>query len=163
MTYKDEILQTLFGGGTGDYAMLEKCNYDFEEVLSEIEGFTTRNEMTFNDILLGAISLYKRNIQAKIDKVLCEIEYRLKELQDEEDWESGSLSQAEYDEYDRLQTERNDLESICVYDDIEYFINYIDTHIFINDEITREVYRNYLKDFIDEENQNIGFVYLDLD
>lgn len=112
MTYKDEILQTLFGGGTADYAMLEKCNYDFE---------------------------------------------------DEEEWESGSLSQAEYDEYDRLQTERNDLESICVYDDIEYFVNYIDTHISINDETTKEVYRNYLKDFVDEENKNIGFVYLDLD
>ena len=41
MTFKDEILQTLFGGGTADYEMLEKCNSAFEDILDYIKSFTS--------------------------------------------------------------------------------------------------------------------------
>ena len=68
MSYKDEILQTLFGGGILDYEMLDKCDYSFEDILQKIEMFTSREEMEFNDILIGAIDIYRENIQNIIDK-----------------------------------------------------------------------------------------------
>ena len=54
---RDDILMTLFGGGSADYDMLDKCNYDFEDILRHIDSFTTREDMDFNDILIGAIDV----------------------------------------------------------------------------------------------------------
>ena len=45
---RDDILMTLFGGGSADYDMLDKCNYDFENILRHIDSFTTREDMDFN-------------------------------------------------------------------------------------------------------------------
>ena len=68
LSFKDDILQTLFGGGIADYEMLEKCEYDFEDILNDIKGFTSVDEMKFNDILLGAIDLYRLHIENAIEK-----------------------------------------------------------------------------------------------
>lgn len=158
---KEDILMTLFGGGIADYDMLEKCNYDFEDILKYIEDFTDRNEMVFNDILLGAINLYQSNIQAKIDKRIEEIEDNIKYL-------DNKISCCSYDKYDEIELNdnQNDLEKLQkldAFEDIEYFTNYLDTHIFINDEEIRAIYKELLADEVDAENDEIGFVWLDLD
>ena len=130
MSYKDEILQTLFGGGILDYEMLDKCDYSFEDILQKIEMFTSREEMEFNDILIGAIDIYRENIQNIIDKKIEEGIEELKELN--------------------------------AYDDIESFANYLDTHIFMSNEETRKIYKEFLEKEIEEEDEKIGFCWLDL-
>ncbi len=161
MSFKEEILCTLFGGGTADYDMLEKCNYDFEDVLGEIEGYTNRDNMTFNDFLIGAICVYKHNIQEKIDKKIEKKEDNIKYLK-------NKMSCCAYDKYDEMELsdtyeELEKLQTLCADDDIECFTNYLDTHIFINDEEVRAIYKELLADEVDAENDEIGFVELDLD
>ena len=158
---KDDILMTLFGGGTLDYEMLDKCNYDFEDILDMIDGFTTRENMEFNDILLGAIDLYRRNIQNTIDE-------KIKKIEDDIQYLEHKINCCAYDKYDEmeLQEKYKDLEklqSLCAIDDIEHFTNYLDTHIFITDDETRAIYKELLKEEIEKENDEIGFVALDLD
>ena len=65
---RDDILITLFGGGIADYDMLDKCNYEFEDILRHIDSFTSREDMDFNDILIGAIDEYRSNLEKAIEE-----------------------------------------------------------------------------------------------
>ena len=71
---RDDILMTLFGGGSADYDMLDKCNYDFKDILRHIDSFTTREDMDFNDILIGAIDEYRSNLEEAIENKKRELE-----------------------------------------------------------------------------------------
>lgn len=161
---KDEILQTIFGGGTLDWEMLEKCEYDFEDIYKNMKMFCSSYEdFDFNSILLGAIDLYKYHIQDKIDEKITETESDLKELERYSDENNNNIDQKYIDEISNLRKQLEDLQKLYATDDIEYFTNYLDTSIFIvNDEI-RALYKKYLKEEIKAENELIGFVNLDLD
>ena len=161
---KDEILQTMFGGGTLDWEMLEKCEYDFEDIYKNMKMFCSSYEdFDFNSILLGAIDLYKYHIQDKIDEKITETESDLKELENYEEMYNGNIAYEYINKIIDLRKQLEDLQKLYATDDIEYFTNYLDTSIFIlNDEI-RALYKKYLKEEIKAENELIGFVNLDLD
>ena len=161
---KDEILQTIFGGGTLDWGMLEKCEYDFEDIYKNMKMFCSSYEdFDFNSILLGAIDLYKYHIQDKIDEKITETESDLKELENYEEMYNGNIAYEYINKIIDLRKQLEDLQKLYATDDIEYFTNYLDTSIFIlNDEI-RALYKKYLKEEIKAENELIGFVNLDLD
>lgn len=161
---KDEILQTIFGGGTLDWEMLEKCEYDFEDIYKNMKMFCSSYEdFDFNSILLGAIDLYKYHIQDKIDEKITETESDLKELENYEEMYNGNIAYEYINKIIDLRKQLEDLQKLYATDDIEYFTNYLDTSIFIlNDEI-RALYKKYLKEEIKAENELIGFVNLDLD
>ena len=133
---KDEILQTIFGGGTLDWEMLEKCEYDFEDIYKNMKMFCSSYEdFDFNSILLGAIDLYKYHIQDKIDEKITETESDLKELERYIDENNGNVDIEYVDDKKRLEQKLEDLQKLYATDDIEYFTNYLDTSIFIlNDE-----------------------------
>ena len=161
---KDDILMTMFGGGTLDWEMLDKCEYDFEDIYEDMKMFCSSYEdFDFNSILLGAIDLYKYHIQDKIDEKITETESDLKELERYIDENNGNVDIEYVDDKKRLEQKLEDLQKLYATDDIEYFTNYLDTSIFIlNDEI-RALYKKYLKEEIKAENELIGFVNLDLD
>lgn len=161
---KDEILQTIFGGGSLDWEMLEKCEYDFEDIYKNMKMFCPSYEdFDFNSILLGAIDLYKYHIQDKIDEKITETESDLKELENYEEMYNGNIAYEYVNKIIDLRKQLEDLQKLYATDDIEYFTNYLDTSIFIlNDEI-RALYKKYLKEEIKAENELIGFVNLDLD
>lgn len=161
---KDDILMTIFGGGTLDWEMLEKCEYDFEDIYKNMKMFCSSYEdFDFNSILLGAIDLYKYHIQDKIDEKITETESDLKELENYEEMYNGNIAYEYINKIIDLRKQLEDLQKLYATDDIEYFTNYLDTSIFIlNDEI-RALYKKYLKEEIKAENELIGFVNLDLD
>ena len=161
---KDDILMTIFGGGTLDWEMLDKCDYDFEDIYKNMKMFCSSYEdFDFNSILLGAIDLYKYHIQDKIDEKITETESDLKELENYEEMYNGNIAYEYVNKIIDLRKQLEDLQKLYATDDIEYFTNYLDTSIFIlNDEI-RALYKKYLKEEIKAENELIGFVNLDLD
>ena len=161
---KDDILMTIFGGGTLDWEMLDKCEYDFEDIYEDMKMFCSSYEdFDFNSILLGAIDLYKYHIQDKIDEKITETESDLKELENYEEMYNGNIAYEYINKIIDLRKQLEDLQKLYATDDIEYFKIYLDTSIFIlNDEI-RALYKKYLKEEIKAENELIGFVNLDLD
>lgn len=161
---KDEILQTIFGGGSLDWGMLDKCEYDFEDIYEDMKMFCSSYEdFDFNSILLGAIDLYKYHIQDKIDEKITETESDLKELERYSDENNNNIDQKYIDEISNLRKQLEELQTLCVDDNISYYANYLDSGIYIlNDEI-RALYKKYLKEEIKAENELIGFVNLDLD
>ena len=161
---KDDILMTIFGGGTLDWNMLDKCEYDFEDIYEDMKMFCSSYEdFDFNSILLGAIDLYKYHIQDKIDEKITETESDLKELERYIDENNGNVDIEYVDDKKRLEQKLEDLQKLYATDDIEYFTNYLDTSIFIVDDEIRALYKKYLKEEIKAENELIGFVNLDLD
>lgn len=161
MSFKDEILQTLFGGGIADYEMLEKCNYDFEDILQYIKGFTSVDEMGFNDILLGAIDLFRDNLQSAIEDKKDELVSEIKYLEDRLDY--VAYGKKELYEIESKKTEYEQLCDLDTFNDIEYNTNYLDTDIWFTDDEIKTIYKELLSKEIDEENEKIGFVELDLD
>lgn len=159
MTFKDEILQTLFGGGTADYEMLEKCGYDFEDILDYIKSFTSVDEMGFNDILLGAIDLYRSNLENAIENKKAEMEENLKYLENRLDYVAYGKRELMEIEVARVDLEK--IEKLYPFDDIEYNTNYLDTQIWVADDDIRAIYKELLADEINKENEKIGFVELD--
>lgn len=161
---KDDILMTIFGGGTLDWEMLNKCEYDFEDIYEDMKMFCSSYEdFDFNSILLGAIDLYKYHIQDKIDEKITETESDLKELERYIDENNGNVDIEYVDDKKRLEQQLEDLQSLYASDDIEYFTNYLDTSIFIVNDEVRALYKKYLEEEVEKENELIGFCYLDLD
>ena len=161
---KDEILQTIFGGGTLDWEMLEKCEYDFEDIYKNMKMFCSSYEdFDFNSILLGAIDLYKYHIQDKIDEKITETESDLKELERYSDENNNNIDQKYIDEISNLRKQLAELQTFCVDDDISYYANYLDNSIYIVDDEIRALYKKYLKEEIKAENELIGFANLDLE
>lgn len=158
---RDDILITLFGGGIADYDMLDKCNYEFEDILYYVKHFTSIEDMDFNDILLGAIDLYRGNLEKAIDK-------RKTKIQDNIQYLKNKISCCAYDKYDEMQLQDyyDDLKKIdelYPFEDIEYNTNYLDTSMWFVDDDKKEIYTKLLADEINEENEKIGFCELDLD
>lgn len=142
---KYEILRTLFkNGGTADWEMLEDCNYDFEDIWNKMLQFVDIYNMDFNDILAGAKDVYCEHIKEAINNKIREIE-----KQDGETREN----------INKLR----DLKYLDPSTDIEMDTNYLCTSIHFRDADIQELYKTYLKDEIEEENNKIGFVYLDLE
>ena len=160
MRFKDDILMTLFGGGIADYEMLEKCEYDFEDILGYVKGFTTIDEMTFNDILLGAIDLYRSNLENAIENKKVEMEDNLKYLENK--LECCGYGKRELMELEIAKADLEKIYDLYPFDDIEYNTNYLDTNMwFANDEIAK-VYKEFLAAEIEIENEKIGFCGIDL-
>ena len=161
---KDDILMTIFGGGTLDWEMLDKCEYDFEDIYEDMKMFCSSYEnFDFNSILLGAIDLYQYHIQDKLDEKITETESDLKELERYIDENNGNVDIEYVDDKKRLEQKLEDLQKLYANDDIEYFTNYLDTSIFIVNDEVRALYKKYLEEEVEKENELIGFCYLDLD
>lgn len=128
-----DILCDLLECGYADAEMLTKIKYDFSEIKNEINGFED-TPLTLKNILFGAIWIYQSNIQTIIDEKI----------------------DNQVDGYEELK-------KLNPFYDIEYFINYLDTHIYIVNDELRAIYRKYLSDEIERENDNIGFTWLDLE
>lgn len=156
------ILCSLLECGYADLNILNKCNYEYEEIekhIIDIYGEDTK--ITLTKILCGAIIHYKSRVQNKIDEMIFELECEIKDIEQLND-EMQEIKEEDKTKLDRLYQEKEDLENLNAYDDIEDFINYIDTHIYITDEELKAIYNKYLSDYIEEENDEIGFVSLDL-
>lgn len=160
ITFKEEMLMNLLDCGSADLSLLEDINYDFVDVRDEVESFTTIQDMKFNDILVGAIYIFMNNINEIIENKVKEKEEEIKYLEDRLDYVA-------YGKRDLMEIEiaKEDLEKLnelYVYDDIEYYCNYLDNSIYIVDEDKKAIYKEFLSKEIDEENEKLGFCCLDL-
>lgn len=148
------ITSTLLGCGNMDLSMLYSIEYDLSDILDYLEDIGAI--IGLNELLEGAIELFRRNIQNKIDDIKEEYHNLRGELGDSRDKDDLKFKK----EYD-LALE--DLEKIDIYEDTSYYVNYIDSSIEwdCSDEL-KDIYKKYLNEVIDNENNMLGFTYLDI-
>ena len=156
------MLCEMLNCGYLDLEMLDKCNYDYEDIKGYFEDYRIK-DINLEIIIDSIISFYISNINEKIENKITEIETELKELERYSDENNGNIDNETIDKIEYLRQELEDLQELNVDNDITYYINYLDTHLYINDNDTREIYNKYLSEEIEEENNKIGFCYLDLE
>lgn len=155
---RNEILRTMFGGGSLDWDMLDKCSYNWEMVKQY-----DIIDMNFNSIIESCMELYKQHIQDRLDEKITETESDLKELERYSDENNGNIDQKYIDEIENLKEQLEELQDLCVDNDIQYYANYLDNDIYIENDEIRELYKKYLAQEIKKENELIGFTELDLE
>ena len=155
---RNEILRTMFGGGSLDWDMLDKCSYNWE-MIKQYDII----DMNFNSITESCMELYKQHIQDRLDEKITETESDLKELERYSDENNGNIDQKYIDEIENLKEQLEELQDLCVDNDIQYYANYLDNDIYIENDEIRELYKKYLAQEIKKENELIGFTELDLE
>lgn len=146
MNCTDRLLMALLECGSMDLSILDCVEYDLGEIAEDLiaEGIRpTLNAITEGIFLKGQSEL--------IEAVENAIEERKAQQADTDDTEKGEA------EYDRLQDEIEELESLDPEEDMEWYCNCLDTSCwFSNNE---EIYWKYIPGAINTIEKNMGFEF----
>ena len=153
MTKQEEILTNLLDCGTEDLKLLEDIEYDLCDILEYLKecGSFNINDIFSEVFKKGAIDLNYAFIERK-DEIREQI---LEEMQ---------AAKEEYPDYDLEKDEDyqelvNDLdlldnEKLNPMEDLDYYLNWQDTHVYMEHI---EFYRKYMPDVVDTIETNMGW------
>ena len=142
----EEILMVLLECGSQDLHILNDVGYSLGDIVEELVADGIKPK-------LNAITdeIFRRGQCELVAAVEDAIEERKDQQADTDDTEEGEA------EYDRLQEEIDELESLDPEEDMEWFCNCIDTSCwFCNNE---EIYRKYIPEAISNIEDNMGFEF----
>lgn len=164
MTTQEQILMTILKCGTLDLMFLDKIGYDVDEIVEDLmdNGILSYNAI-WQEVFYKAILDLTSVIQDKKEEIIEEIQAKLDEEQD--GIKNGEYAEEELEEFPEHQKLIADMELITSgeLDDLEdcydYYLNYLDTHIYLKH---LDFFEKYLSDDIDELENNMGvcFEYL---
>ncbi|NBH97229.1 hypothetical protein D7Y41_02280 [Anaerotruncus sp. 1XD22-93] len=139
----EDILLVLLECGSLDLRILDDVGYDLGEIVEELQ--TDGIKPTLN-IITGEI----------FRKGQLELTGAVRDAIDERKNQKDNMEEGEA-EYDRLQEEIDELESLNPWEDMSWYCNCIDTSCwFSNNE---EIYRKYIPDATSNIEDNMGFEF----
>lgn len=141
-----EILMVLLECGSLDIQILNDVGYDLGDVVEEL--IADGIKPTLNAIT-GEI--FRRGQCELVEAVEDAIDERKDHQADTDDTEEGEA------EYEQLQKEIDELESLNPEEDMDWFCNCLDTSCwFSNNEV---IYRKYIPEAISNIEDNMGFAF----
>ena len=142
MSAIENVCCALLDCGYLDIQILEDVEYDLGEIVEEL--LANDIKPTLN-IITGEI--FRKGIEEMEDAV----------RQAMQNVADNQLIEYDDEEYEKLEEQFDELESLNPKEDIEYFCNCLNTSIyFVNNE---EIYRKYLLDEISAIEDNMGFEF----
>ena len=141
ITSQEDLLMTLFHCGIADLRLIDDIGYDACDVLDQI-GYNAElpaKMLDINSYVRGAFECGFDEIQSAIDD-------RIEELETEKT--SNGLDDEEQNELDALKC-------LNPWEDVNTFINCIDTHVWFNRNA--ETYRKYMKEALESFKEGTGF------
>lgn len=155
MTKQEEILTNLLDCGTDDLKLLEDIEYDLDDILEYLKecGSFNLNSIfreVFNE---GAINLNYAFIERK-EEIREQILEEMKTVKEE--YPDYDLENDE--DYQELENDLDLLDSgkLCPMEDLDYYLNYQDTHVYMEHI---EFYRKYMSDVVDTIETNMGWEF----
>ena len=153
MTKQEEILTNLLDCGTDDLKLLEDIEYDLYDILEYLKECGNFNiNSIFREVFKkGAIDLNYAFIERKeeIREQIIEEMQTVKEEYPDYDLEKDEDYQELVNDLDLLDNEKlNPIE------DLDYYLNYLDTHVYME---YIEFYRKYMPDIVDTIETNMGW------
>jgi len=133
--WKDILLTKLLDCGYADLQILEDCEYDFDDLISEIEAMGYEKP-DINNLCFAMFQLALNDFQDTIDE-------RINELKEQDE-----LTEEEQEELDAI-------EGLDVREDTESYHNYIDTSIWFNNN--EDIYIKYFQSALDDFEEHTGF------
>ena len=140
-TQKDCILMTLLDCGIADLEMLDDIKYDLTGMVNEL---VENNNLSFNNLLSSVFQQAQQDLRSSIDEHIAQSEEELT-------WEVPEDEAA-------LLEEQKELRSLTPEDDMTWYTNYLDSHIYINTD-KRELYDKYLDEEIEAVEEIMGFSF----
>lgn len=137
--WREDLLTVILDCGYGDLYLLENCQYDMEEIIEEC--IATFGNIKINNLVRIMFDFGLRDIETARDDRICEIE--------------AIQNERELDEEEREDLEA--LKQLEPFEDICSFHNYIDTHIWIDNDSKRPVYEKHLSDALKRFTDMTGF------
>ena len=137
--FKEDLLCCLLNCGDLDINLLSDCGYELCDIVDDCKA--TFGEVNINNLVRIMFDYGLRDIETAINDRICEIE-------------------AVAGERDLDEDEENELEALRglePFDDIQSFHNFIDTHIWVDDDGKKETYKKYLQEALDEFEKMTGF------
>lgn len=136
LTQQECILTKLLDCGSADLSLLEDIQYDLDEILEDL---VDNGCLSFRDLLTQVFNRGLDDLKDVYDNFLSDLQREYSDCPDEE-----------------LRMQINELGTVDVENDFTWFLNYLDTHVFLNNY---DVYVKYFKDEIDSIENNMGFEF----
>ena len=164
------VLMHLLECGQCDLSILDDIKYDLDDILDEL---VEENRLSLENLLIAVFNKGVDELYDLATKVIPEIIDDLKILDKTLPKQSDSAEvidkkEAELDENDVYLSEKYDIEwgddipeyikeigAINPFNDIDWYINCLDTHIYIVKH--QDIYRRFFADQISEIEDKIGF------
>lgn len=155
MTKQEEILTNLLDCGTDDLKLLEDIEYDLYDILEYLKEYVSFNINTiFREVFKkGAIDLnyaFRKREEEIREQILEEMQTAKNEYPDY-DFENDEEYQTFVNDLDLLDSGK-----LCPMEDLDYYLNYQDTHVYMEHI---EFYRKYMSDVVDTIETNMGWEF----
>ena len=165
LTTQECVMTKILDCGTADLSLLDDINYDLDDILDSL---MENNCLSLNGIFQSVFVEGARELQEEFENqkedIKAEILLRIEEEKTE--WvESGEMTQEELEETEEHKELVSDLAlleggELKPEDDLSYYLNYQDTHVFMKHI---EFYRRYMENTVDDIEYKMGWSFKNID
>ena len=147
MTKQQEILTNLLNCGTEDLELLEDIEYDLDDILEYLKKSDDFNiNSIFREVFMKGASDLEEAFENQKEEIKEQI---LNEMR---------IHMFDLMKYDELANDLELLDSdkLKPTRDLNYYVNYLDTHVYMKHI---DFYRRYMPDVVDEIESNMGWEF----
>ena len=174
LTQAECILTKLLDCGIADLSVLEDVNYDLDDILDDL---VINNNLSFGSLVMSIFFKGVEDLTDLINEHKADVISELEQLEEmlPKSTDSDEVCQQKVDkmyesaqgiyldekyhiEYgDDIEQHIEEIKDLSPEDDIEYFINYLDTHIWFRNH--KDIYKLYFAKQVSEIEDKIGFEF----
>ena len=155
LTTQECVMTRILNCGTADLSLLDDINYDLDDILDSLmENNCLSLNGIFQKVFIRGAEELQEEFENQKEDIKAEILYKIEEN------ETENLTETE--EHKELISDLALLESgdLQPEDDLSYYLNYQDTHVFMKHI---DFYRRYMENTVDDIEYKMGwdFKYID--
>ena len=165
LTTQECVMTKILDCGTADLSLLDDINYDLDDILDSLmENNCLSLNGIFQEVFIKGAEELQEEFENQKEDIKAEILLRIEEEKTE--WvESGEMTQEEFEETEEHEELISDLALLESGDlqpenDLEFYLNYQDTHVFMKHI---EFYRRYMENTVDDIEYKMGWSFKNID
>lgn len=165
LTTQECVITKILDCGTADLSLLDDINYDLDDILDSLmENNCLSLNGIFQEVFIKGAEELQEEFENQKEDIKAEILYRIEEEKSE--WvESGEMTQEELEETEEHEELISDLKLLESGDlqpanDLEFYLNYQDTHVFMKHI---DFYRKYMENTVDDIEYKMGWYFKNID
>ena len=155
LTTQECVMTKILDCGTADLSLLDDINYDLDDIIDSLmENNCLSLNGIFQEVFIKGAEELQEEFKNQKEDIKAEILYKIEEN------ETENLTETE--EHKELISDLALLESgdLQPENDLEFYLNYQDTHVFMKHI---EFYRRYMENTVDDIEYKIGWSFKDID
>lgn len=154
LTTQECVMTKILDCGTADLLLLDDINYDLDDILDSLmENNCLSLNGIFQEVFIKGAEELQEEFKNQKEDIKAEILYRIEEN------EAENLTETE--EHKELISDLALLESgdLQPENDLEFYLNYQDTHVFMKHI---DFYRRYMENTVDDIEYKMGWSFKDI-